>query len=260
MTRPGPVTTVTFILVVSFLSACLAAQASTSAASLFNRGNELYKDGEFEQARDAYRHALDSGVDNAALYFNLGNAELRSGRLGPAIADYMRAQRLKPRDPDISFNLEYARQRIAAFPEDLPRGPFTKAFNYVTASLSANEWTVVVLGAYWMMCAAWVALIISGRQSVRQASRMLVYAALVLLILALPFAGTRVKRDHLTPRGVMVVEKITARSGPGKENAALFELYEGVDVVVGQCERGWCRVSAKGGFMGWTPAESFERL
>jgi len=33
-----------------------------------------------------------------------------------------------------------------------------------------------------------------------------------------------------------------------------------MDVVVGQCESGWCRVSAPGGFMGWVPADSFERL
>jgi hypothetical protein len=242
------------------MAASFAVNASTSAAALYNRGNELYKDGKFGEAREAYKQALATGVANAALYFNLGNAELRSGRLGPAIADYLRAQRLRPRDPDISFNLEYARQRIAALPEDLPRGPFTKAFNYVTGALSANEWTMVALGAYWMMCAAWIALIVSGGRSGRQASRMLVYAALVILVMALPFAGTRIKRDHLTPRGVMVVEKITARSGPGNENAALFELYEGVDVVVGQCERGWCRVSAQGGFMGWVKADSFERL
>ena len=51
---------------------------------------------------------IGSGYVNGHLYYNLGNAYLRSGQLGRAILNYKRAQILIPRDADLNFNLRYA--------------------------------------------------------------------------------------------------------------------------------------------------------
>jgi hypothetical protein len=241
-----------------FLSA--HSKASTSAVSLYNRGNELFKGGKIDEARDAYQKAVDAGAIDAALFFNLANAEFRSGNLGRAILNYLRAQRLAPRDSDIEFNLEYARSKIAARPQELEKGPFTRVFNAVTNFLSADEWTLCALISYWAACLAVVGLIYFRQGTASKTARVMLYTSLIVLALLLPFAATRVKRDVFTPRAVIVAEKTVARSGPGEDNAGLFDLHEGIDVAVGQCEMGWCRVSAPGGFIGWVEAKSFERF
>jgi len=237
-----------------------AAHAASSAAALYNRGNDLYEQGKFEKAAESYRQAIEHGAGGADLYYNLGNAELRAGRLGPAVAAYIKAKAIAPRDPDIEFNLQYARNKIQARPPGPEAGPFTRAFNALAGHLSAAEWTFWCMALYWAAAIFGTVLIVSSSGKARRAFRALLYAALIFLVLSIPFAAVRVKRDLLTPRAVIMAESVTARSGPGEDNAALFDLHQGVDVVVGQCESGWCRVSAAGGFIGWIPGPSFERI
>ncbi len=238
----------------------LALSASTSAASLYNRGNELYKSGNFEEAAKTYEEALKTGVRDPDLYYNLANARLRTGELGQAAANYLRARELAPRDPDIAFNLALARERIRARLPDIPKGPFTRAFDAVAGYLSANEWTILVACLYWVLAALVVLRLVSGRETLTRASLAGIRVAAVLLAIALPFAAAGVKRDLLTPRAVVMADKSVARSGPGEDNAELFELFEGMDVTVSSCDSGWCRVSAPGGFIGWVKAEDVERL
>jgi tetratricopeptide (TPR) repeat protein len=233
---------------------------SSSPASLYNRGNQLYKAGKFIDAADSYRQAVTAGANNAELFYNLGNAELRSGRLGPAVASYLRAGRLDPRDPDLRANLDYARSRIKTKLPELEAGPLTRAFNFLVGLVSANEAIAALAALYWLIAAALLVLILADGERLRRAARLGLYVAVVLFVLFLPFAAVRVKRDLLTSRAVIVAAVQTARSGPGETNATLFELSEGMEVTVGTCENGWCRVSAGGGFLGWVPAGSFEEI
>jgi tetratricopeptide (TPR) repeat protein len=238
-----------------------AARAGSSASALVAQGNQAYQDGQYDKACEDYAQALAAGAINADLYYNLGTAELRRGRLGPAIADYLRAQRLAPRDPDLRFNLAYARERISARLPDLPQNPLLRAGNHVADSLSANEWTGLGLALYWIVCAAGAALVLAaGRRWLRRGAGWALVIAGGTLVLGSPLAAVKIKRDVFTPRAVIVAEKVTARSGPAETYAELFELREGMDVVVGACESGWCQVSAAGGFIGHVQAESFERL
>lgn len=247
-------------LIAALLLSPALLKAQDSALTLLRQGNELYKTGKFESAAQTYQKAVATGIQNPDLFYNLGNAQLKAGRLGPAIAAYLRAQRLEPRDPDVAFNLEYARKKIAApLPETLP-GPLAKAFHLVADFLSAGEWTALCIGVYWLLGLAAITAILARGFQANRAARLLLWVSIALLAGALPFAAYRVKQDVFTERAVIVADKVTARSGPGDENAALFELAPGIDLAVGQCQSGWCRVSAPGGFIGWVPANQFERL
>lgn len=247
-------------LLAAIMALPLAGAGSSAATALYNRANQLYQDGNYRAAAGKYREAVAAGGGAASLYYNLGNAELRSGRLGPAIAAYLRAQRLAPRDRDVKFNLEYARARIKARLPELPRSAIYRAFDRVVGFLNVNEWTLLVLAAYWLAAILTIVLILARGETARRVSRYLLYVCAATALVSLPFAATRVSRDHLTPRAVIMDEKAGARSGPGEDNAELFELYEGMDVTVGQCDSGWCRISAPGGFIGWVEARTFERL
>ena len=89
---------------------CLAsATTATSVHASFERGVELYEQGEFEAAVEVFRGILATGVDDPVVHYNLANAWFKAGRLGRAIYHYRRAHALAPRDEDITANLECAR-------------------------------------------------------------------------------------------------------------------------------------------------------
>ncbi|MFO4987118.1 tetratricopeptide repeat protein, partial [Salmonella enterica subsp. enterica serovar 1,4,[5],12:i:-] len=62
----------------------------------------------FADAALKYQLLVDSGVRNAGLYFNLGNAYLEGGATGRAIANYERALRLEPTNGAARMNLAFA--------------------------------------------------------------------------------------------------------------------------------------------------------
>ncbi|MEE2775760.1 MAG: tetratricopeptide repeat protein, partial [Acidobacteriota bacterium] len=77
----------------------------------FVRGNTAYESGDYAAAAEAYLRLVEA-VDDAgwAVYYNLGNSQLRRGDLGAGIASYLRARRRAPRNQDVVANLAYARR------------------------------------------------------------------------------------------------------------------------------------------------------
>ena len=51
--------------------------------------NEAYENGNYEQAEQLYLSAIEQDPDNARLYFNLGNAQAKQGKVEEAIQSYM---------------------------------------------------------------------------------------------------------------------------------------------------------------------------
>ena len=72
--------------------------------------NLAYEEARYGEAIERYRQLIAEGFDSGQLHYNLGNAFLRSGDLGRAIASYRRAQRRRPRDEDLRANLAFARK------------------------------------------------------------------------------------------------------------------------------------------------------
>jgi len=64
---------------------------ASDQARPFLSGLEVYKAGDYAQAIDRFGTIARSGVVNAQLYYNLGNAYLKNNELGPAILWYERA-------------------------------------------------------------------------------------------------------------------------------------------------------------------------
>ena len=95
-----------FILL-TFAFALGSACATETCAGL-EAGAKAYNEGDFERAVDEWRSCADSGINDADLFYNLGNAYFRSGKLGFSIFYYKKALRLRANDSDIQHNLKYA--------------------------------------------------------------------------------------------------------------------------------------------------------
>ncbi|HPU56979.1 MAG TPA: tetratricopeptide repeat protein, partial [Verrucomicrobiota bacterium] len=87
-----------------------AGQSRTTPNSLFAAGLEAYRAGDFDAAAEAFgRCALEH--PSAGAWQNLGNAEWRRGRLGPAIVAWERALWIDPRDARSRNNLRFVREQ-----------------------------------------------------------------------------------------------------------------------------------------------------
>ena len=85
-----------------------AAGHSDPLPRTFLDGIRYYQEGDYERAVSEFLKIADAGVQNGQLYYNLGNAYLRSNRIGHAVLWYERALEMIPEDPDLRFNHTYA--------------------------------------------------------------------------------------------------------------------------------------------------------
>jgi tetratricopeptide (TPR) repeat protein len=235
-----------------FLLLCLclgvgAAHGQSAAASLYAEGNALYREGEFEQARQRYQEAVVSGAADARLYYNLGNASYKSGRLGEAVLWYERALRLAPRDEDVQANLRFLR-RIKR-----DRDPESDSWLYdLYLWPTVNELCLATsLGLLGIFAVA------SWRLVRRPGLGLRITGALLVAWVAAAgtFTGLRLQRELTLREAVVVAEQGTARSGPEVDQTSVFVVHEGTKVVIERREGTWLLVRLSSGLGGWLPAD-----
>src|SRR5205085_9824272 len=97
-----------------FLVAAFGLGAFAADESAFNKANQAYAEGRFEEAANAYESLIGSGNWNANLFYDLGNARYRLGAFGQAILNYERALASDPRRPEAEANWRLARDAARA--------------------------------------------------------------------------------------------------------------------------------------------------
>jgi tetratricopeptide (TPR) repeat protein len=251
-----------FSLVLCAKCICMSAQAATSqaAAALYNQGNQFYAQAHYEQAQAAYESVLAAGVHNANLYYNLGNAYLKDGKLGPAILSYRMGLKLRPRDPDLRHNLAFARIQIKGKLPEVKQSMLSRLGARILEEFSLDEFTLILSGFYLVLLLGALIRILGPRGWLRRLSFYLLLAGVAGFALCSPFFAGKLYQEVLCEQAIVMKEKVNAYSGPGEENARLFDLYEGMDLVVRQRENGWSRIELKNGLSGWIPKSSFRSL
>lgn len=214
----------------------------------------LYDTGQFGEAAAAWRSAVERGLDGPRVQYNLGNALYRSGRLGEAVAHYLAARAMAPREEDIDANLTVALREREGGP---PVPPPTWLHALGAAIVRSATLSELALGAavlYWVAMGAWIASLLQiGRR--RRALR----AAIVAGALALLVTGVAVARwwsYHRTEEAVVVAETTQMRTGPGESFEITQPMSEAWTVRVLGREAGWLRVVGEGGSRGWLPGDA----
>ena len=230
-----------------------------SATDMMAKANESYERGEYAEAMQQYESMLDRGYEDAAIFYNLGNAYLETGDVGGAILNYLRARRLSPRDPDIADNLELARDmtvdRIEADRDSLVESASHLARMWVTP----NELGVAAI-LLWVLNGAVIGALVIWRvfplrRLVRAVTAVATGAAAIsfLLLVTMTYA------NPYNSTGVVTVAAIEVVGGPGPQYPEEFALHSGAQVRVAESRHGWLRIELPGGeLQGWVPSHAVE--
>ena len=76
---------------------------------LFQKSNEYYTNGDYQNAVNGYLDVLDSGFESSELYFNLGNSFYKLNNIPDSNFYYEKAKSISPNDEDILTNLIFAK-------------------------------------------------------------------------------------------------------------------------------------------------------
>lgn len=200
----------------------------------------------FRQAADLYEQLYASGVANAALLANAGQAHLLAGDVPRAVLAFRRGLRYRPNDTPLLRGLELARSQVFRSTADVNhrrQWPQWSWQGLVAGALSSYV-LVLALGTRWLMT----------RQTV-----LLFLAAILLplgaILAVLSYGATIGVYEIQEPICVIVRDGVILRTGNGQSYPPRQEapLHRGVEVRL-MHERGdWLQVQRADGAVGWIP-------
>lgn len=238
-----------FIALICMLAfTCQHAFAATEVESAFDIANKIYAENKFTDAAAAYEKLTATGTISPALYFNLGNAQFKAGQIGRAIAAYRQAETIAPRDPDLSANLQFARNRV--------QGPTIKssAWQRWLGTLSVNEWTWLCVAGVWIT----FGLLIARQLKPALAPALgnwtwLATGSTAILCVCLALAFSQVNGQQIA---IVTVADATVRNSPLDQSPSTFTAHDGAELRVIDSKDDWLQVTDDTRRIGWLKRES----
>lgn len=226
----------------------------------FDKGNELYRKGDFQGAADAYESVLKSKKESAELYFNLGNAYYKLNRVAPAIYNYEKALLLNPNDKEISNNLKFAHKLQIDDVKETPKVGFRKMIEDFTSQVHYNTWAKLAVAGAFLVLLLFVGYYFSGTTLAKRVFFVSMFTALLFIALSV-FAAIFEKSTYNMERPAIVFAPIASvKSEPQKDAQDAFIVHEGTKVYVLESLDGWKKVELLDGNQGWIEQSAIKEL
>ena len=223
--------------------------------TIFFRANNSYREEKYDAAIRDYEQLINSGSRSANVFYNLGNAYLRTGNKGKAILYYERAFRMRPRDANIRANLRFAQALVEGSTQPGDGQWYKRTFFFLRGFLSANEMSFIASVLYFAI----MVLVILGVRFKLQRKPFYYSAAILcfLLIILLPSLINGIYESEFQKKAVVMVEETAARFEPNDDATIHFRLYEGAVIQITRSQESWHQVRRADGKMGWLKSAVF---
>lgn len=217
---------IAIIALVGSIAAAAAAVSPSMADSAYNK--EMYG-----EAVELYRQVLAEQGSSADVYYNLGNALYRQGKVAGAVINYERALRIDPGHSDARANLKFVNSRLEDKPED-NNSFLTRLHHSIVTSATANAWAWISLCAFLLLCGLIALYIFSGNIALRKlgffGGIVMVVATFYLVIVTID----AVKHFNNDAEAVVTAPSTLLNSAPRqpRQTEKVVPLHEGTKVQI----------------------------
>lgn len=225
---------------------------------IWNKANTAYDQGDYATATDNYISYLEHGHLLPEVYYNLGNAYFKQGKLGLAMASYHHSLKLNPSFKAARENLVFARSFAIDKVEEKPRGFLVDIWHSLTSLLTPQANFLLSIFLYWLLCAAISLLLL--RYGKRELVIYLVIIAAFMFILSAAITRFAINEERGSTWGVVIVSSVDLRDGPGEEFEKIFTGHEGLEFKIISKRQNYCLVELASGLKGWIPRASLTEI
>ncbi len=230
------------------------------AQNNFEKGNDLYRKSQFQEAVQAYESVLKTNKQSAELYFNLGNAYYKLNKVAPAIYNFEKALLLKPNDKDILNNLAFAQKLQIDEVKEVPEVGFGKALSNLTSARTYNSWAwVAVFGSFFILL-FFALYYFSHKTFLKRLFFGGIFVSGLVLVLAIFAAVSEKNNDVLFRPAIVFDDQVEVKSEPNPDASNAFILHEGTKVEVKEELDNWRKIALPDGTNGWIRKNSIKEL
>ncbi|WP_295099044.1 tetratricopeptide repeat protein [uncultured Fibrobacter sp.] len=218
-----------------FLALCISAVSAAATVpdcAGIEAGTKAYNESDFERAIDEWRTCVDNGIEDADLYYNLGNAYFRNGKLGFSIFYYKKALRLRANDDDIQHNLKFAQAMTRDKVEDEEENPILSGLFKAHHALSLKAQLFTLLAIFWLIAFIGIA----GRIVIGERAKNICTGAIFVLTAIFCVIGSSAAYKIFVLEkeicGVVTATDADVTSAPSDKSQTLNTLSEGTTFEV----------------------------
>ncbi|MGD0589607.1 MAG: tetratricopeptide repeat protein [Bacteroidota bacterium] len=249
-----------WILIAGFSALLVSAAWAQTPEDVFNRGNELYRAGKYQDAAKEYEHIIKQGYSSAELYYNLGNAYYRNEQLARAILSYERATQLHPNDPDITHNLKLAYLKTIDRIEPVPEMFFIQWMRAVGSLVSPEKVRIFFILSWVLLFGSLATMYFILGPDILRIARIIFFVSFLLVFLWAAMLGIQSFQETTQDKAIITAQIVTAKSSPDDKSVDAFVIHEGVKVKLTDVVGDWVKITLVDGKVGWIPADQCERI
>jgi tetratricopeptide (TPR) repeat protein len=226
--------------------------AGKDKAGVFVDAVRAYKAGDYAAAAAQFESIAATRVSNPDLFYNTGNAYLKSKDLGRAILWYERARKLAPSDPDLKFNLAYAQSLLKDKKE--PGFSFSSIL-YFWQGLVSLKWLQYAAITFSFGFFIWATVQRARARQIFSGAGILFFLLFAGATLA---AGLEYNRINSDVKAVILAEQAGVRSGTMDNATLLFDLHAGTRVRVLDKKNNYMKIRFAKDKVGWVACSKAE--
>jgi tetratricopeptide (TPR) repeat protein len=227
----------------------------------FEKGNDLYKKENYDQAVKAYESVLEIDKQHSAeLYFNLANSYYKLNKVAPAIYNYEKALVLTPDDKDVLNNLRFAQKRTIDEIKVVPKVGFAKLLRDFTGKYHYNTWGWIAITFSFLFLLTFLGYYFSQTALVKRLFFFGMFALLVLLSISMVAALFEKSHYEYEKPAIVFAEMAKVKSEPQKLSPDVILLHEGTKVFVEESVDNWKKIQLTDGTEGWIESTAIREV
>lgn len=228
-------------------------------ARSFEQGLAAYQAKDFAKAQEHFAQAIELDPGNAAAMVNYAFSLFESGQKGASAGWLRKALQLDPGNTQAKQGLKFVTSKLEI--KEIPhRIEFYETFRASTLtatplSLLLAVTAMLLLSFGWFLI-GWLGQRRRDLQNEIPTPFPLKIAVLGVLWVALSSLTVLKAYDGTVRRATVVASPVEVKSAPTANSVTLFNLYEGLEVILHSTTQDWARVTYPGGMTGWVPLKT----
>jgi hypothetical protein len=233
---------------------------STTKNNLAKQANSAYTKKQFSEALALYEKMENQGVQNADMYYNMGNCYYRLQKLGGAILYYKRALRLNSAHASAQKNLQLALTLARDQQYRVQSGFIGNLIVKILDFLTLNRLAILILSFLVLSAGLLHYIWFWHRGEERHFPVFMLIILLSFLVFSITIGIVKFHQYASHKTAVLVIPSEVGYSGPGADFTRVFTIHEGMIFSIEKEENSWSQVKLPNGLGGWIPGTSSVRI
>jgi tetratricopeptide (TPR) repeat protein len=240
-----------YLINIFYIIIILSSLVKADSNSIMQTANEYYKNNRYQLAIEEYNKLLLDGFEGTSLYYNLGNAHYRLGKIGYAILYYEKALKISPNDEDVKHNLALSKLNLKDKVDTLPPFFIFNLWEGLLSAFSVSGWMIIVYIFFILSLLSIVAYFFSRSLAQQRLSFFSGISLVAILILGIILLAVKINKEFNVKDGIIVESLVIVKSSPDYSSKDTFQIHEGLKVRIEDNVDDWVKIRLDDGKIGW---------